>query len=706
MTPVVLLPGVMLDTRTVVIGMATLFGGPVVGGIAVIMAAGLRWWLGGAGMAAGIIGLVPPVLLALAFRAAVAKGFLKRGAREFFIFGLLTQAGGLFLYTTLPLPDRAPAIEIVALFLGVLPVVTVVLGLLLRDIEERTKTAAALQQSESRLRAIASAVPDMLLVIDQDGRYLEVVSAHRIPMYDGFQGKRVADVLPPEDAALFMGLVHRALRTSVPQLLEYSMQGADSLRTFEILANRLDYQGAGKQAAVLVMRDISLRRNAEEQIRTLALYDPLTRLPNRSFLLARLPLARRESARTRRFSALMSIDLDDFGSINDTHGNLAGDRMLQRVAQCLLRILPLGATPVRWGADEFVILLEGLSANEEEAATDAARTAQRVVEAIALTATEDVLSYKASACVGIALFRDAGESDNPMRRATLALYAAKDAGNGQIRIYDPVIQEATVARLALEASIRQRLLGGEFVIHYQPQLNNAGTIKGVEALVRWQHPERGLLYPGEFLAAAERAGLMDELDTQVLTGACSQLAHWSREPALSNLVISVNISAFQMGRAEFATEVMEIIAKTGANTCCLKLELTETALVNDMTLATLSMATLRKQGVSFALDDFGTGYSSMSYLQRLPLDQLKIDQSFVKGLPNDNGSLAIVRAIVALATNFGFEVLAEGVENQAQRDMLEAEGCHQYQGHLFYRAMPAADLERLITHSPATAVAL
>ncbi|MBY0410299.1 MAG: EAL domain-containing protein, partial [Burkholderiaceae bacterium] len=250
------------------------------------------------------------------------------------------------------------------------------------------------------------------------------------------------------------------------------------------------------------------------------------------------------------------------------------------------------------------------------------------------------------------------------------------------------------------------LLGGEFVIHYQPQLNNAGTITGVEALVRWQHPQRGLLYPGDFLAAAERAGLMDELDTQVLTDACSQLSQWSQKPAMRDLVISVNISAFQMGRNEFAAEVMAIIAKTGANTCRLKLELTETALVNDMSLATLSMASLQKQGVSFALDDFGTGYSSMSYLQRLPLDQLKIDQSFVKGLPHDNGSVAIVRAIVALSTNFGFEVLAEGVENQAQRDMLEAEGCHQYQGHLFHRAMPAADLELLIARSAATAFAL
>lgn len=294
-TPVVLIPGVLLDTRTVVIGMAALFGGPVVGGIAVLMAAGARWWLGGAGMVTGIVGLILPLLLGLGFRAAVAKGWVKQGVREFFVFGLLIQAGGLFLYTTLHLPGMSRTVEIFLLFLGVLPVVTVLLGLLLRDIEERTKTANALQQSESRLRAIAAAVPDMLLVIDEGGRYLEVVSPHRMPMYGDFPaapqwlGKRVADVLPPEDAALFMGLVHRALRTSVPQLLEYATQDGNLLRTFEILANRLEYQDDGKRAAVLVMRDITLRRNAEEQIRTLALYDPLTCLPNRSFLLARLP---------------------------------------------------------------------------------------------------------------------------------------------------------------------------------------------------------------------------------------------------------------------------------------------------------------------------------------------------------------------------------------------------------------------------------
>lgn len=703
MTPVVFVPGVLLDTRAAVVGMATLFGGPVAGGIAALIAMAFRWWLGGAGAAIGIYGLLLSWVFGLVFRFAVAKGVAKRRAREFYLFGMLIHGAGFLLYAALR-PSGAPVTwEIALMFLGILPAVTVFLGLLLNDIRQRTVVVVALQQSESRLRAIAAAVPDMLLVIDEDGRYVDVISPHRVQMPGklsgaaDWSGQLVTQVLTPDDAALFLGLVHRALRSNSSQSLEYTVQGDECVQTFEICANRLESLIAGRRAAVLVTRDITLRRNAEEQIRTLALYDPLTGLPNRSFLLARLPLARRESMRSRRFAAVLSIDLDDFGRLNEAYGNAAGDRMLERAAQSLQKILPPGATLARWGGDEFVLLLEGLSANEEHAAAQAARLAHMAVQAIGLTSVDDVLSHGASASVGIALFLD--ESDNPVRRATLALYQAKDAGAGQIRIYDPAIQDAIAQRLTLEKEIRQGLLQREFVIYYQPQLNSAGTTIGVEALVRWQHPQRGLVYPGEFLAAAEAAGLMYELDTQVLTGACTQLALWSGEPALSELEISVNISAFQMGRSEFASEVMAILASTGAEANRLKLELTETSLVNDMSLATQHMVTLRQKGVLFALDDFGTGYSSMSYLQRLPLDQLKIDQSFVKGLPSDKGSLAIVRAILALAVNFDFDVLAEGVETQAQCDLLEAEGCHHFQGYLFSRAIPAAQLERSLRES-------
>ena len=707
-TPVVLSPGVFLDTRTDVIALATLFGGPLVGGIAVAITAVGRWWLGGAGKWVGMGALVLPFLMGLAYRQAVAAGRLQINAKGLLVLGVVMHAFGLLLFTIVQARTGLPPLYIVFFFLGVLPIVTVLLGLLLKDVEDRTSMIQSTLRSESRLRAIAKAVPDMLLVIDEDGRYMEVVSPQRTPLYDEFVdppalvGRRMREVLPPEYAELFFGLVQRALRSNGPQSLEYTMPGVNGSQTFEVRANRLEPIPGGKPAVVMVTRDISLRRTAEEQIRTLALYDPLTNLPNRSFFLGRIPMARRESARSRRFAAVLTIDLDDFGSLNDTHGVVAGDRMLQRVAACLSAVLPIEATLARWGADEFIVLLESLSEIEEEAAADAARIGQKAVAAIARTAEDEAVSHGASASVGIALFRDTGAGDNPMRRADLALLAAKADGKSQVRIYDPVIQDALTMRLALEAEIRRGLARREFVVHYQPQLDSSGATLGVEALVRWQHPQRGLLYPGDFLPAAEGAGLMDELDAQVLSNACVQLARWAEDPVLEPLVISVNISALQMSRSAFADDVRRVLETTGANASRLKLELTETALVNDMVLATQHMVVLREQGVRFALDDFGTGYSSMSYLQSLPLDQLKIDQSFVKGLPADLGSLAIVRAIIALAANFEFEVLAEGVETLAQRDLLEASGCHHYQGYFFSRAVPLAALERSLKQSSDT----
>ena len=699
LTPVVVAPGVFVDLRSNVIALATLFGGPLTGVIALAVTTALQLKLGGAHLLLGVAGLVLPFLMGLAYRQAVESRRRRLNALGLMGLGVLIHASSLSLHLVMESPTRLSTGAMALIFLIFLPTVTVLLGLLFKDADDRRALIQATLESAARLRAITKAVPDMLLVIDEDGRYLEVVSELQMPLYSEFAatpsivGKLMSEVLPREYAKLHLGLVKRALRANSPQALEYTVPGHEGQATYEVRANRIEVIDGSKPAVVMVTRDISLRRTAEGQIRTLALYDPLTSLPNRSFLLGRLPIARRESARNRRFAAVVTIDLDDFGSINDSHGIIAGDRLLQRVAECLSTILPVEATLARWGPDEFVVLLEGLPEVEEEAAADAARVGHSAVNAIARTAENDVVSHGASASVGIALFRGVQAGDNPIRRADLALLDAKAAGKGQVRIFDPVIQDTLTLRLTLENEIRLGLTRAEFVVYYQPQLDRTGRTVGVEALVRWQHPVRGLRFPGDFLTAAERAGVMYELDTQVLTAACQQLAVWAKNAVLAPLVISVNIGAFQMSRNDFADEVLSIVRMTGANACRLKLELTETALVNDLALATRHMVTLRRQGVSFALDDFGTGYSSMSYLQRLPLDQLKIDQSFVKGLPEDRGGLAIVRAIIALAASFGFEVLAEGVETESQRNLLVACGCQQFQGYLFSRPVPVDDLE-------------
>ncbi len=698
-------PGILIDARLAVIGMAALFGGPLVAGSALVVAALCRLWLGGQGMPAGVFNLVMAAGLGLGYRYAVQRGWLRMGLWQFLAFGFAIYAIGLFAFRGWQSISGLTIDRFDGIVLLVMPAVGALLGLLLQDGGRRIGTIRALSQSDARMRAIAEAIPDTLVVLDWEGRYLEIVSPERNPLYagkSGMLGRRMHEVLPLHYADLLLAFVGRSLNSSLPQTLEYTMQSDDGLRSFEGRAQKMDAPIGGRPSVLLVTRDITERRVAEEQIRTLALYDPLTHLPNRSFLLGRLPYARRESDEQQRYAALLMIDLDDFRNINDVHGNPVGDRVLQQTAQRLRDLVPTHATVARLSGDDFVILLEGLAPLETDAAADAARIAQKVLAALSqpfvLDTDKRASSHASTASVGISLFRDLNEKDNPMRRADLALYAAKASGKNRVRIYDPIIEDATTARLALEAEIRHGLRHGEFVVHYQPQMDLRGATVGMEALVRWQHPTRGLLSPAEFIPVAERAGLMVELDTQVLADACRQLAQWSTDATLGHLAISVNISAFQLSQPDFATEVLKIVAQTGADPHRLKLELTETALVNDMSLAILHMVTLKKHGIRFALDDFGTGYSSMSYLQRLPIDQLKIDQGFVRGLPLDGGSLAIVRAIVALADNFGFEVLAEGVENEAQRAMLQANGCSHFQGYLFARAMPPAELARGVRH--------
>ncbi|MGJ7580828.1 putative bifunctional diguanylate cyclase/phosphodiesterase [Variovorax sp. RHLX14] len=702
--PVTLSPGVIIDARSVVIAIAALLGGPLVGGVTYVVAALMRWWIGGAGMIAGVVGMLIPLALGLGYRKFVARRKYKLGAMQFLLFGVVVQVFNLLLAALLSNVLSGETRQVFALFLVVLPLFTMGMGLLLLDIDARVRVIDALSQSEAGLRALVSAVPDILLVIDEDGHYLHVVSPYRATLYGNapdLVGQRMSDVLPASDAELFMGLVRRALHSSVPQELEYTAVHDGVKRTFEVRAGKMDEQFGGRRSVVLVTRDVTQRRAAEEQLLTLTMYDPLTDLPNRRLFLAQLPLARRESASNRRFAAVINIDLDDFADFNDLNGNRAGDQMLRSAAESLAALVPPGGMLARLGGDEFVMLLEALPMEEQAAAAVAARIARRAIEAVSLVVVAAAgpgapEPSRVTASAGIALFRDLNDNDNPMRRANVALNAAKADGKSRVRIYDPLIQDAISARLMLEGEIRLGLQRDEFVVHYQLQLDAVRRITGVEALVRWQHPVRGLLYPADFLAVADAAGLLHELDMQVLARACRQLAVWANEAFSAPLVISVNVDAFQLSRVTFASEVMEVLDKSGADASRLKLELTETALVNDTALATRHMMALKARGVRFALDDFGTGYSSMAYLQQLPLDQLKIDQSFVRGLPADAGSLAIVRAIVALADSFGFEVLAEGVETEAQREVLAAHGCRHYQGYLFARPLPVEAVERML----------
>lgn len=435
--------------------------------------------------------------------------------------------------------------------------------------------------------------------------------------------------------------------------------------------------------------DITQRKAAAAEIDYLAFHDPLTKLANRRLLHDRLRQAMAASVRNKRHGAVLLIDLDDFKTINDTLGHDIGDHLLQEVATRLSACVRDGDSVARLGGDEFVVVVEGLSENLRDAAAQAEAIGEKLVTALRHPYEIANSERHSTPSVGVALFCDHDSSvDDLMKQADLAMYQAKAAGRNRLRFFDPQMQAVVSARAALEVDLRRGLRCEEFLLHYQPQVNAGGSVTGVEALLRWQHHERGLVAPAEFIALAEATDLILPLGRWVLETACRQLVRWTHEKGMGNLSMAVNVSARQFRHDSFVDMVTEVLRATGADPRLLKLELTESVLVDDVEDVARKMTALKSVGVSFSLDDFGTGYSSLSYLKRLPLDQLKIDRSFVRDVLDDANDAAIARAIVTLAASLGLTVIAEGVETEAQRSFLASAGCHAYQGYLFGRPGP------------------
>jgi diguanylate cyclase (GGDEF)-like protein/PAS domain S-box-containing protein len=448
---------------------------------------------------------------------------------------------------------------------------------------------------------------------------------------------------------------------------------------------------------VATLTDITHRKAAEDEIKHLAYYDPLTGLPNRRLLLDRLHCAMASSTRSGHTGALLFIDLDNFKTLNDTLGHHVGDLLLQQVANRLRACVRESDSVARLGGDEFVVMLEELSANPLQAAAQTETVGQEILAS--LNHPYQLLDHPchSTPSIGATLFRDHEEAiDEILKRADLAMYKAKAAGRNTMCFFDPEMQASVAARAALELDLRRGLQHNQFILHYQPQVNSRGDITGVEALVRWQHPQRGLVSPGNFIALAEETGLIIPLGQQVLEMACRQLALWARQGGLADMTIAVNVSAKQFHYPAFVKQVLAILEQTGANPQRLTIELTESMLLEAVDEVVAKMTMLVSKGINFSLDDFGTGYSSLSYLKRLPLYCLKIDQSFVRDILTDANDAAIAGTIVALAQHLGLSVIAEGVETQQQRDLLEQLGCHAYQGYFFSRPLPIADIERYI----------
>lgn len=458
----------------------------------------------------------------------------------------------------------------------------------------------------------------------------------------------------------------------------------------EIASHDLDFEG--QKARMVIATDVTEQRKAENRIYRLAYFDPLTELPNRALLIARLENAIEEAERTQGKLALMFFDLDRFKDINDSLGHHAGDQLLKEVAHRLARAMPQSATVARMSADLYALLIVGVDAVQSQVIAQQALTC--------LSGAMDlggVCMVEVTACVGIALYPN-DEKDAPMlmRDAEAALHHAIGLGRNQFAFYEPEMNVRTLERLALENELRHGLEHEEFVLHYQPQLSLSGKINGVEALVRWNHPTRGLLPPGRFIALAEDSGLIVPLGNWVLREACRQAKQWL-DQGQSPLTMAVNLSAIQFNQPQLAEHVAVVLSETGLPPEHLEVEVTESILMGEASEVAATLEALRTMGVKISIDDFGTGYSSLAYLGQLPVNKLKIDQSFVRKLPADRAAAAITTTIIALAKNLDLTVIAEGVETEEQATFLRERECDEAQGYLYSRPVTPREIETLMS---------
>lgn len=453
----------------------------------------------------------------------------------------------------------------------------------------------------------------------------------------------------------------------------------------------------GELCLLCITQDVTAKKNASEQIEFLKTFDALTGVANLRLLMQRLSIYLEERKHLQYSGALLHIDLDDFKTLNDSFGHDKGDLWLKEFAKRVSDVSPEGSCVARIGGDKFAVLLTGLTLAAEESARAAENVARKIIAAIQQPFEINGIDHYSSCCIGIALIDLEPVDENILlKHAELSMYQAKKIGRGVVQFFNPVMQELVSSRITLETELRASLRKGDFILFYQRQIDKDNRVIGLEALIRWRHPTRGIISPGHFILIAEHSGLVIPLGRWVLETACHQLARWARDPKKSHLTISVNVSAAQFHEEDYVQQVLSILEKTGAPGYRLKLELTETLLVSEIENLITKMTILKGYGISFSLDDFGTGFSSLSYLQRLPLDQLKIDQSFIADIVTSPGDTAIAQTIVSLGKSLGLTVIAEGVETNAQRSRLLELGCTIYQGYLYGKPASIEELSDVL----------
>lgn len=443
--------------------------------------------------------------------------------------------------------------------------------------------------------------------------------------------------------------------------------------------------------------DITEKKRKDELIWEQANFDTLTSLPNRRLFSDRFRQALSSSARSEKYGALLSLDLDQFKRLNDTLGHSMGDKLLIEVANRLSASVREEDTVARMGGDEFLVILNGLSSDQNEAAIQAEFIAEKIRNELCSPYLLDKTEHHSSSSIGIVLFLGhAEDQDKLLAHVDTAMYQAKAKGRNAICFFDSSMQDVLEKRGQMESALRGALERHEFTLQYQVQVASSGRPIGVEALLRWTHPRLGPVSPAHFIPVAEESGMILPIGLWVLQTACAQLARWQTSPLFSRLSIAVNVSAVQFREAEFVSKVSDVLRQSGIKPELLKLELTEGLVLDNIEDSILKMKELKSLGVKFSMDDFGTGYSSLSYLSRLPIDQLKIDQSFVRDITTDQNDAAIVQTIISMALSMGMEVIAEGVETEEQLEFLELRGCQAYQGYFFAKPKPIDELERML----------
>lgn len=574
------------------------------------------------------------------------------------------------------------------------------------DIEaERRQYEQQVQASSRRYHEILETCVDGFWLLDLEGRILSVNSAYvRRSGYsrDQLLTMHVSDLEALHDPAVIAANIRRLASEGAVQFESLHRASDGSLWPVEVKAVML----AGEEGRFFAfLRDLSERKRAEEEIINLGFYDPLTGLPNRRLLLERLRHAMAGSSRNQLYCAVLFIDLDHFKVINDTVGHETGDLLLQEVARRLRELVREEDTIARLGGDEFVAVLEELDADINSAMARAGLVADKLLKAFARPYLLNGEEFICTASIGIVIFRDHDVTiEDILKHSDLAMYGAKKSGRNVVRFFDPEMQRELERRTRLETDLRRSLTEQQLRLYCQAQVDQSGKVIGAEVLLRWQHPERGLVPPLDFIPFAEESGLIIPIGQWLLREACLQLKRWEASVETRPILLSVNVSAREFRQPDFIANMQTILTETGANPARLELEITESLLLEGIDEFIVKMREMKAMGISFALDDFGTGYSSLAYLKKLPLNQLKIDRSFVQDLGRDRSDEAIVQTIIRMSETMGLAVIAEGVESELQRRMLQQYGCRRFQGYLFGRPQPIEHFADTLINASAASV--